>query len=291
MVDEEAALADDAEEEIVVDDGAADEDTIEDELLRVDNVDEYPVDDGDADDVDEALVVETAGEVVVAAAVEVAADVLEERTEDGAVEDAAVEDEAVEELGRTGFAPVPGAWYISSLYGPPQNSDELPLQGILHPEKPSGARPLPPAKELPQSVESISYTSRMVNRRRDTHSTRLHIPHQRIYSCSGHMQLHKEPLSLIPPLQSSRPRLRECGSLDPCISFRVSEVDRINLADGRRNHGSLTYSIQLVSNRLVLDHARVLWKDFQTHSTCYYLRMLRRNCLSMPYYNPRLGLQ
>ncbi len=69
-----------------------------------------------------------------------------------AVEDAAVE----EELLLIGCAPVPGAWYIFNLYDPPQNSDELPLQGILQPEKPSGAGAPPPVKELAQSLWSIS---------------------------------------------------------------------------------------------------------------------------------------
>ena len=64
----------------------------------------------------------------------------------------------MEELIVIGFAPVPGAWYMSILYGPPQNSDELPLQGILHPEKPSGAGPPPPENELPQSLESVRHT-------------------------------------------------------------------------------------------------------------------------------------
>ncbi len=57
----------------------------------------------------------------------------------------------------SGFAPVPGAWYIFILYEPPQNSDELPLQSMLQPENPSGAGPPPPEKELPQSLESISH--------------------------------------------------------------------------------------------------------------------------------------
>jgi hypothetical protein len=42
--------------------------------------------------------------------------------------------------------------YMSSLFGPPQYSDELPLQGILHPVKPSGAGPPPLEKALPQSM-------------------------------------------------------------------------------------------------------------------------------------------
>lgn len=42
--------------------------------------------------------------------------------------------------------------YISSRLGPPQYSDELPLQGILHPDSPSGAGPPPPLNELPQSI-------------------------------------------------------------------------------------------------------------------------------------------
>ena len=67
------------------------------------------------------------------------------------LEGTTVDDNFVEEIG---CAPVPGAWYISSLYGPPQNSDELPLQSMLQPERPSGAGPFPPKKELPQSSPS-----------------------------------------------------------------------------------------------------------------------------------------
>ena len=66
------------------------------------------------------------------------------------------EEDDDDELMLTGTAPVPGAWYISSLYGPPQNSDEFPLQTILQPETPSGAGPPPPVKELAQSWRSIS---------------------------------------------------------------------------------------------------------------------------------------
>lgn len=140
-------------------------------------VDEYPVDDGGVDNADfgtddiedEAFVVEAAEEtfvvaeddiddvVRVAEIGELAANVWEERVaEDGTIEDETVEDESVKELRVIGVAPVPGAWYISILYGPPQNSDELPLQGISHPEKPSGAGPPPPEKELPQSLNSAS---------------------------------------------------------------------------------------------------------------------------------------
>lgn len=148
------------------DDGATDEDITEEELLSDEYVDEYPVDDGDVEDaiVDEAFVVEAAeeifvaaeddGDAVVRAAVdeEIAVDIREDTiVEDGDIEDETVEDDEKGELGVTGIAPVPGAWYMSSRYGPPQNSDELPLQGISHPAKPSGARPFPPEKELPQS--------------------------------------------------------------------------------------------------------------------------------------------
>jgi hypothetical protein len=45
--------------------------------------------------------------------------------------------------------------YKSSLFGPPQNSDRLPLQGMLHPVKPSGAGPPPLEKTLPQSIKYI----------------------------------------------------------------------------------------------------------------------------------------
>jgi hypothetical protein len=45
--------------------------------------------------------------------------------------------------------------YKSSLFGPPQNSDWLPLQGILHNAKPSGAGPPPLEKTLPQSILRI----------------------------------------------------------------------------------------------------------------------------------------
>ena len=45
---------------------------------------------------------------------------------------------------------------MSSLYGPPQNSDEFPLQTILQPETPSGAGPPPPVIELAQSRRSVS---------------------------------------------------------------------------------------------------------------------------------------
>lgn len=45
--------------------------------------------------------------------------------------------------------------YKSSLFGPPQNSDRLPLQGILHPVKPSGAGPPPLEKTLPQSIKHV----------------------------------------------------------------------------------------------------------------------------------------
>ena len=137
----------------------------------------------------------------------------------------------------TRVAPVPGAWYMSSLYGPPQNSDELPLQGISHPANPSGARPFPPPKELPQSLSSISYVFWMVNGKGGTHSTRLHIPRQRIFDCSAHIQLGTEPLSLIPPHRASHIRSRECGSLDPCTSFCVSEADGRYLAAGKRIYG------------------------------------------------------
>jgi hypothetical protein len=43
--------------------------------------------------------------------------------------------------------------YKSSLFGPPQYSDWLPLQGILHPVKLSGAGPPPLEKTLPQSIK------------------------------------------------------------------------------------------------------------------------------------------
>ena len=87
--------------------------------------------------------VEDAGFVVVPGIVEV----------DLVVDEGVVEDD---ELEVTGTAPVPGAWYMSSLYGPPQNSDEFPLQTILQPETPSGAGPPPPVKELAQSWRSVS---------------------------------------------------------------------------------------------------------------------------------------
>ena len=45
--------------------------------------------------------------------------------------------------------------YKSSLFGPPQNSDRLPLQGILHPANPSAAGPPPLEKTLPQSIKHI----------------------------------------------------------------------------------------------------------------------------------------
>ena len=238
VVVEAAALVDDIEEETLDVDEAADEATAEDELLRDEDVDEYTVDDGD---VEETFVVEAAEGIV-----------------DEAVEDKTVDDESVEELMRIGFAPVPGAWYISSLFEPPQNSDELPLQGMLHPVKPSGAGPPPPVKEFPQSLESISHNSRTVNEERDTHSTHLHIPHQRTTCCSAHTQLRIEPLSLTRPLQSSHTQSRVYESIDPCNPFRVSGVDGKNSAGGKRICGLLTYSIQLASNRLVLDPARVL---------------------------------
>ena len=60
-------------------------------------------------------------------------------------------------------APVPGAWYISSRFGPPQYSDELPLQGISQPVKPSGAGPPPPVKVLPQSLVDISIIVRIAD--------------------------------------------------------------------------------------------------------------------------------
>ena len=72
------------------------------------------------------------------------------------VDEGVVEDDDLDELILTGTAPVPGAWYMSSLYGPPQNSDEFPLQTILQPETPSGAGPPPPVKELAQSWRSVS---------------------------------------------------------------------------------------------------------------------------------------
>lgn len=46
--------------------------------------------------------------------------------------------------------------YKSSLLGPPQNSERLPLQGILHPVKPSGAGPPPLEKTFPQSIKQAS---------------------------------------------------------------------------------------------------------------------------------------
>lgn len=76
------------------------------------------------------------------------------------LEGTAVEDDDFEELLLTGTAPVPGAWYISSLYGPPQNSDEFPLQTMLQPETPSGAGPPPPVKALAQSWRSVSMVLR-----------------------------------------------------------------------------------------------------------------------------------
>jgi hypothetical protein len=45
--------------------------------------------------------------------------------------------------------------YKSSLFAPPQYSDWLPLQGILHPVKPSGAGPPPLEKTLPQSIKHV----------------------------------------------------------------------------------------------------------------------------------------
>ena len=189
----------------------------------------------------------------------------------------------------TAVAPVPGAWYMSSRYGPPQNSDELPLQGISHPAKPSGAGPFPPAKELPQSLSSISLFLDG-KWKGGTHSTRLHIPHQRTFGCSAHIQLGTEPPSLILPHRASRTRSREYGSLDPCTSFRVSKADGKYSAAGQRFHGWLTCSIQSGSNHLVLDHARVMRKNPGTNSICYYLRMLQRNCHCMPCYNPPLGM-
>ena len=91
---------------------------------------------------------------------EVAADIIEERAaENGALEDVTRPDGDVEELILIDCAPVPGAWYTSSLYDPPQYSEELPLQGMLHPENPSGAGPPPPEKELPQSSGSVSIAS------------------------------------------------------------------------------------------------------------------------------------
>ena len=95
-------------------------------------------------------VVETGAEVVAGVVLE--GIVLEATVLEGIVlEGATVEDGFEEELELIGCAPVPGAWYISSLYGPPQNSDELPLQSMLQPERPSGAGPFPPKKELPQT--------------------------------------------------------------------------------------------------------------------------------------------
>jgi hypothetical protein len=78
--------------------------------------------------------------------------------------------------------------YKSSLFGPPQNSDRFPLQGILHPVKPSGAGPPPLEKTLPQSIKQdilcIIRKMYLIGRwveRRETYSTLWHIQHQREY--------------------------------------------------------------------------------------------------------------
>ena len=92
-----------------------------------------------------------AADVVVLAVVE---GVTEDET--FVLEDTAVEDFAAEELELIGIAPVPGAWYIFSLFEPPQNSDELPAHCILQFAKPSGAGPPPPVKVLAQSTWDVS---------------------------------------------------------------------------------------------------------------------------------------
>ena len=43
--------------------------------------------------------------------------------------------------------------YTSNLPGPPQYSDVLPLQSMLHPVKPSAAGPPPLENTLPQSIK------------------------------------------------------------------------------------------------------------------------------------------
>jgi hypothetical protein len=77
--------------------------------------------------------------------------------------------------------------YRSSLFGPPQNSDRLPLQGILHPVKPSGAGPPPLEKTLPQSMKQeilrIIRKMHLMGKwvERETYSTLWRIQHQREY--------------------------------------------------------------------------------------------------------------
>ena len=104
---------------------------------------------------DEAAAVDDAGAVEVVLAVD------EGVTEDETfvLEAAAVEDFDAE-LELMGIAPVPGAWYILSLFEPPQNSDELPAHCMLQFEKPSGAGPPPPVKELAQSSWFVSMDSK-----------------------------------------------------------------------------------------------------------------------------------
>jgi hypothetical protein len=76
--------------------------------------------------------------------------------------------------------------YKSSLFGPPQNSDRLPLQGILHPVKPSGAGVPPLEKTFPQSIKQeilrIIRKMHLMDRwvgRKETYSTLWRIQHQR----------------------------------------------------------------------------------------------------------------
>ena len=155
-----------------------------------------------------AEVLEALDAVVLAGAEVVARDVAEVVAGDVAevvagdvLEGTIVDDGFEEELELIGCAPVPGAWYISSLYGPPQNSDELPLQSMLQPERPSGAGPFPPKKELPQSSLSLALFLDS-GWQMDTHSTLQHIPSQRTSNWSGHMWLHIELPSSLPALQA-----------------------------------------------------------------------------------------
>jgi hypothetical protein len=50
---------------------------------------------------------------------------------------------------------VPPRLYVFNLFDPPQYSDELPLQGMLQPVKPSGAGPPPLENTLPQSIKKV----------------------------------------------------------------------------------------------------------------------------------------
>ena len=67
--------------------------------------------------------------------------------------------------------------YTSSLFGPPQYSDELPLQAMLHPESPSEAGAPPLLIVLPQTESQVSATFE-----RHVNDERKYVQHSLAYS-------------------------------------------------------------------------------------------------------------